>query len=197
MLLQTRNRIMKTGIVIIDEKGRRLQELDRNSVTSTINFVVLDDNGNPVLGKNGLEEVVTLSKTKVVELLSGAPHSDCQAYEKRVIDRYCDILVFGQVFVDELEHLCGYRNTLFRFGLKQNAMKVIKEFRGVVDKLFTNTNNKVGLMKLYDVNYELMRKVNSLTIDEKAQLVEVFDSVVKGLRTSYREVTESIEAAGV
>jgi len=188
---------MKTGIVIIDEKGRRLQELDRNSMTSTINFVVLDDNGNPLLGKNGLEEVVTLSKTKVIELMSGVPQSDSPAYGKRVIDRYCDVLVFGQVFVDELEHLCGYKNTLFRFGLKQNAMKVVKEFRGVVDKLFTNTKNKVELMKLYDVNYELMRKVNSLTIDEKAQLVEVFDSVVKGLRTSYKEVVEGIEADGV
>ena len=188
---------MKTGIVIIDEKGRRLQELGRNSMTSTINFVVLDDNGNPLLGKNGLEEVVTLSKTKVIELMSGVLHSDSPAYGKRVIDRYCDVLVFGQVFVDELEHLCGYKNTLFRFGLKQNAMKVVKEFRGVVDKLFANTKNKVELMKLYDVNYELMRKVNSLTIDEKAQLVEVFDSVVKGLRTSYKEVVEGIEADGV
>jgi len=160
---------------IVDSKGRNLVKVGESQTHVLFRVVGGEDDGSEII----------ISKTDIIDNIVGVTHG------KRAIDVYCDVLVYGQLFVDELEHLSTFKDSLFRYGLKMNVVKVIKEFRGVVNRIFDNTKKKNELVKLYDINYELLSKINGLTIDEKFDLVNVFDSVVKGLKTSYKEVRDS------
>jgi macrodomain Ter protein organizer (MatP/YcbG family) len=98
---------------------------------------------------------------------------------KRYIDRSCDMLVHGQLFVDELEGFEGEKH-LFSHGIKHNAKKVIDLFRKRVDQIFNNTDNPSAIAKLYDINYELLSKLNKLSIDQKQYLSENYEQIVLG-----------------
>ena len=104
---------------------------------------------------------------------------------KKDIDRMCDVLVHGQLFVDELE---GFKNkkTLFSHDIKIWGKKLIREFRARVDELFKNTDDPNAVAQLYDINYALWNKLNSLTIDEKAVLLTGLDGVFEQMRSQMK-----------
>lgn len=102
--------------------------------------------------------------------------------EKKLVDRMIDVLVFGQLFVDELEGFQGQR-TIFTKQLNVWARKTVREFRNRVDVLFANMpSDKLSVSMMYDINFDLLTKMNKLTIDEKLKLVKEWDSVVSVIK---------------
>lgn len=97
--------------------------------------------------------------------------------DKELINKVCDLLVFGQLFVDELGDFEG--TSIFRNELKFWSNKVLAEFRKKLAVLWGNINKKdvTAVTKLYDINYMLLDKLNGLTIDDKLFLVDNFDTV--------------------
>lgn len=107
------------------------------------------------------------------------PNTGRAVVEKADVDRMIDAMVFGRVFIDELE---GFedRPTIFDKNLKFWASKTIEEFNIKMTKLFKNVEDggKPVLM-MYDINFALLSRLNELSIDEKLTLVNNFDSIVK------------------
>jgi hypothetical protein len=114
--------------------------------------------------------------------------------KKQMIDKVCDVLVFGQLFVDELEEFKEV--SIFKFELKRWSMMVIEEFREKVNNLWGNiqanpSKDSSSVTLLYHINYELLGKINKLTIDEKKILNDNMEGIIKQLReqrdNSYKE----------
>ncbi len=100
---------------------------------------------------------------------------------KKLIDEVVNTLSFGQLFVDSLEacadELRSQNINFFRYSLKSNSQKVIKEFRDKVNQLFDKIpeEGRSGVIQLYDINYELWNKINELSMEEKTDLLNNWD----------------------
>lgn len=97
---------------------------------------------------------------------------------KDTTDTILDTMVYGQLFVDNLEDI-GKKKSIFKQELKYWAKKTIKELRNKIDLLFSNMDSEgsYSVIKLHDINLSLLRKINSLSIEEKYALYQQFDIV--------------------
>jgi hypothetical protein len=98
---------------------------------------------------------------------------------KSKTDKVIDVLVFGQIFVDELEEFEG--ENIFRREIKFWSKKVIKEFRSKVDLVFKDIpkDKRPDVSLLYEINHNIINKINTLSLEEKQILSENFDILVK------------------
>jgi len=99
--------------------------------------------------------------------------------EKSKSDSVIDVLVFGQIFVDELEEFEG--ENIFQREIKYWSKKVIKEFRSKIDLVFKDIpmDKRPDVSLLYEINHNLINKINTLSLEEKQILTENFDMLVK------------------
>ena len=93
------------------------------------------------------------------------------------IEDIVDMLVFGQLFSDQLEYFYNKSvkgQNLFKYNLKHDVSKLLKQIRNRVDQIFRNIpNNKEGIeavMYLYDINYELLGQLNKMSLEDKMKL---------------------------
>lgn len=89
-------------------------------------------------------------------------------------EKIINVLVFGQLMIDDMDDLRN-ENPL-KGDLRDKAKAFIKQFRRKVELIFKCIDDQKSVSKLYDTNYALLRKMNSLSISQKQKIVDDWDN---------------------
>lgn len=118
-------------------------------------------------------------------------------------ERILNVLIFGQLMIDDMDELKDGNH--LKGDIRDKAKAFIKQFRGKVSTIFKGLENPREVTDLYDINYALLRKINTLTIEQKKQIVDNWgntkihvimeNGVMKGY-TTYEETAEYQKSIG-
>ena len=99
--------------------------------------------------------------------------------KKSETDHIIDTLFYGQIFLDSIENISD--KVFFKQKLKYLGKSFISEMELVTNSIYKNikdNNDNEHITKLYDINYNLLNKINQLDIFEKQNLITNFEKII-------------------
>ena len=98
--------------------------------------------------------------------------------KKQQIDYIIDTLFYGQVFLDAIENLSD--KVFFKQKLKHLGKSFISEMESITNSIYKNVEDKNDteyITNIFDINYDLLNKLNQLDIFEKQKLISNFEKI--------------------
>jgi DNA integrity scanning protein DisA with diadenylate cyclase activity len=98
--------------------------------------------------------------------------------EKQQTDHIIDSLFYGQIFLDSIESLSD--KVFFKQKLKHLGKSFIAEMESTINSIYKNVRDKNDteyITNIFDINYELLNKINQLDIFEKQNLINNFEKI--------------------
>lgn len=98
--------------------------------------------------------------------------------KKQQTDHIIDSLFYGQIFLDSIENLSD--KVFFKQRLKHLGKSFINEMESTINSIYKNVKDKNDteyITNIFDINYELLNKINQLDIFEKQNLISNFGKI--------------------